>query len=76
MKISEILVLTLVAVSFILAWYFYPTLPDQLASHWNIHGEVDGYTSKAWALFTIPFTLIALTIVTSLIPRIDPLKSK
>jgi uncharacterized membrane protein len=26
--------------------YFYPKLPEQVASHWNTRGQVDGYMSK------------------------------
>ncbi len=74
MKVSDILMLALVAISFLLGWYFYPALPDQVASHWNVHGEVDGYSSKFFALFFIPFALVALTIIFMLIPCIDPLK--
>ena len=74
MKISDILMLALLVISFLIAWYFYPALPDQIASHWNVHGEVDGYLSKFLALFLTPFALVSLSAIFLLIPRIDPLK--
>ena len=33
-------------------------LPDPMPSHWNIHGEVDGWSSKAFAVFGLPGMLL------------------
>ncbi len=38
----------LVLLSFILSIYFYPQVPDQMATHWDSQGEVNGYMSKFW----------------------------
>jgi len=46
-----------------------------MASHWNIHGEVDGYISKFWGVFLLPFIFTALALLFVAIPRIDPLKA-
>ena len=35
-------------------------LPDRLATHWNIKGEVDGWSSKAVAVFLMPLIMLAL----------------
>lgn len=35
-------------------------LPDQIPSHWNIDGEVDGWSSKAFVVFALPAFLLAL----------------
>ena len=35
-------------------------LPEQIPSHWNIHGEVDGWSSKAFAVFFFPALLMAI----------------
>lgn len=35
-------------------------LPDQIPSHWNIAGEVDGWVSKPFAVFVFPLIFIAL----------------
>ena len=32
------------------AAYLYPMLPEQIPTHWNFDGEVDGYTSKPWGV--------------------------
>ena len=35
-------------------------LPDPMPSHWNIHGEVDGWSSKAFTVFGLPALMLAL----------------
>ena len=49
-------------------------MPEKMASHWNIKGEVDGYMSRFWGLFLMPFILFGLGLLFILILRIDPLK--
>ena len=53
----------------------YPGLPDQIPSHWNSAGEVDGYLPKFWGVLVIPLVMIAFTALFALIPRIDPLRA-
>jgi len=77
MKIKkiEIIILAIIIFSFIAGFYFYHLLPDKIATHFNIKGEPDGYMSKFFGIFLIPFLLSILGILFFLIPRIDPLKS-
>lgn len=49
-------------------------MPDKFASHWNIQGQVDGYMSKFWGLFMMPFISLGMLILFFALPRIDPLK--
>ncbi|MBU0646123.1 SdpI family protein [Patescibacteria group bacterium] len=74
MRKSEGAILILACVSLILAWYLYPQMPAQMASHWNSAGEVDDYMSKFWGLFLMPIVLIGMAGLFILIPRIDPLR--
>jgi uncharacterized membrane protein len=32
----------------------YPRLPDRVPTHWNAHGEVNGYGTKTIVLFLMP----------------------
>lgn len=64
----------LVLLSFILSIYFYPQVPEQMATHWNSQGEVDGYMSKLWGLFFMPLVITGLVIMFLAIPKIDPRK--
>jgi len=74
MKNAKIIIFLIIAVSFVLAFYFYPKMPEISASHWNIKGEVDGYMSKFWASFLMPIISLALFLLFILLPGIDPLK--
>ncbi len=49
-------------------------MPEKIASHWNAQGQVNGYMSKFWGLFLMPFISAGLLLLFILIPRIDPLK--
>jgi len=75
MRKSEITILGIILLSFIIGIYFYPQMPEKMASHWNAQGRVDGYMSKFWGLFLIPFVLVGLTLLFLAIPKIDPLKA-
>lgn len=35
-------------------------LPEQVPTHWNANGEVDGYSSRALAVFGLPLFLLAI----------------
>ncbi|HII79612.1 MAG TPA: SdpI family protein [Methanosarcina sp.] len=64
----------LVLLSFILSIYFYPQVPEQMATHWNSQGEVNGYMSKLWGLFFMPLVITGIVIMFLTIPKIDPKK--
>jgi len=66
--------LFIILVMFAAAIYFYPSMPDKVASHWNAKGEVDSYMSKFWGLFLMTLFAIGLLLLLSVIPKIDPLK--
>lgn len=50
-------------------------MPEKMASHWNAQGKVDGYISKFWGLFLMPFISLGLFLLFIIIPKIDPLKA-
>ncbi len=74
MRKSELIVISIIFVSFILGGYLYPQMPEQVASHWNARGEVNGYMGRFWGVFLFPIILTGLFVLFMLIPRIDPLK--
>lgn len=67
--------LFLVVLSFTIAVYVYPLMPDLMASHWDFSGEVNGYMPKLWGLFLLPAMSFFLFGLFLLIPKIDPLKA-
>lgn len=47
-------------------------LPEQIPSHWGIDGEIDGWSSKAFAVFGFPCILLALHWICVLASNADP----
>ena len=52
-----------------IAW---PHLPPRVASHWNLHGVADGWSSRTWAAYFGPVMILAITLVMQVLPKIDP----
>jgi len=72
---SEIIVFLIILLSLAISIYFYPKLPDKIASHWNYKGEVDGYMVKPWGIFLMPVVLLFLFLLFLILPKIDPMKA-
>ena len=75
MRPSRWLAVILLAAFYVLAVALYNRMPDPMASHWNAEGTVDGYTSRFWGMFLMPFIVTGLALLFVVIPRIDPLKA-
>lgn len=73
MKIN-LAILLIILLSFVIGFYFYPRMPEMMASHWDAQGVVDGYMSKCSSLSFMPFISLFLFLLFVLIPKIDPLK--
>jgi uncharacterized membrane protein len=50
----------------------YPWLTDKIPTHWNIHGQIDGYGSKQWAAFLLPCFMLGLTGLFAALPSLSP----
>ncbi len=74
MKNRESVSWIIVLLAFIIGIISYSSMPEQMASHWNINGEVDGYMSKSFGIFFMPIISVFLLGLFLLIPKIDPLK--
>jgi uncharacterized membrane protein len=74
MKKVEIVALVFVLLSFLIGAYFYQQMPEEIASHWGIDGQVNGYMSKFWGLFLIPIISVAMLVIFMILPVIDPMK--
>lgn len=71
----EKVIFVMISLFLVIGVYFYPLLPEKMASHWSIEGEVDGYVSKFWGLFLFTFVFAGIALLLILVPRIDPLKT-
>ncbi len=70
----DIYALSILLVGVIIALWAYPQLPEQLPTHWNIKGEVDGYSNKLSGLGLSFGIALAVYIGFYLQDKIDPLK--
>jgi len=50
----------------------YPQLPEQVATHFNLHGEPNGWSSRTLATWLIPVLGLAVALVFLVLPKIDP----
>lgn len=74
MKKTIQLIIAVIVISFAIGIIMYSRMPEQVASHWNAAGDVDGYMSKFWGLFLMPIVTLAIFLLFLAIPYIDPLK--
>lgn len=63
------LVMLIPVIAGVILW---PQLSDQLPTHWNFKGEVDGYSSKAFAVFGLNGMLFVFFVICVLATCIDP----
>ena len=47
-------------------------MPEQIPTHWNMAGEVDGWSSKPFAVFGLPLILLAFQWLCVLVTLSDP----
>lgn len=74
---KELLPATLIVLSFVAGLLVYPSLPQQLPIHWNIHGAVDGYINKSLpAALLFPLMTLGIYLLLLLLPYIDPKRDK
>ncbi|HLA08358.1 MAG TPA: DUF1648 domain-containing protein, partial [Anaerolineales bacterium] len=59
-RTTSILVLLMILGATIAGLLLWNKLPDQMASHWNINDEVDGYMSKTWGVFMMPLITLGM----------------
>ena len=55
--------------------FLWNQLPDPMPSHWNASGEVDGWSSKPFAIFGLPLILLAAQWLCVLGTAADPKKN-
>jgi uncharacterized membrane protein len=66
--------LGLVALAVLIGVLVYSRLPEQVASHWDIEGNVNGYMARFWGVFLMPIVMAGIVLLLWGLPEIDPLK--
>ena len=66
--VAPLLILAAIAFS-VAVW---GRLPERMPVHWGLHGEVNGYGSRAHGAFLLPGIMLGLWLLMQFLPRIDP----
>ncbi len=69
-NLTEIIILVLLAIPFIVAFIFWDELPNQMAIHFNFKGKADGYGSKAVGLLMLPLVNILIYVIFKFLPKL------
>jgi uncharacterized membrane protein len=74
-KTTIIFALGLTVLSLVLSLSFMPSIPEQVATHWNQYGEADGFSSRNFGMYFMPGIQLAVLLILLCIPLLDPLRS-
>lgn len=66
--VSSLFVLIAAAVGL----WAYPRLPALVPTHWNLHGQADGWTPRFWSACLPALLLAGLALLAALLPRMAP----
>ena len=72
MRRFERLTYILIFISVAMGIFFFPFLPERIASHWDMYDNPDMYISKWLGLFAIPLACSIFVILFREIPKLDP----
>ena len=62
----------IVVASILITAIVYPRLPTTIPTHWNLAGQVDGYSGRPWGAWFMPALLILFWAMLRWLPSIDP----
>lgn len=71
-----VLSLVLIALSVLYSVWLYPSLPDKVPSHWNIHGQIDSYSGKSFACFLLPAITVLIFALFMILNWLSPRQFK
>ena len=74
MRHKNLIITTLItiAISWIVAFIYSGYLPDPVPTHWNIDGEIDGWTAKPWGVYILPIIDTVTILLLLILPKIAP----
>jgi uncharacterized membrane protein len=64
--------LALIVVAVVISIVAYPKLPDQVPTHWDLSGDVNGWSSRLWGAWMLPLIMAVVWLIMRAIPHIDP----
>jgi len=72
----EWLMILLIIFNIAFGLYIFNMLPDQIPTHWDMHGNPDQYSGKAFGSFFIPGLLAFIYLLMTFLPLADPKKDR
>ena len=73
-RTKEALIWLILLVPFIYAFAIWNKVPQQVPTHFDIHGQPNDYSGKVYALLILPLINVAIYVLLFFVPRIDPRK--
>jgi uncharacterized membrane protein len=70
-RIYWIIAFLLVTITTAATVWLYASLPEQIPTHWNIRGQVDGYGGK-WTLVLFPAIMVGMLVMFYFLPALSP----
>jgi uncharacterized membrane protein len=74
-RTTLIISLVLIAAAALAGALLWNQLPEQMASHWDVNDQVNGYMPRFWGVFLMPLVTLGMLVLFLVIPSIDPLKA-
>lgn len=72
-NLKAIIATSLVTLSpIVIGLILWDKLPEEIATHFGISGEPDGYSSKVFAVFVLPLIMLVLHLICILATKLDP----
>lgn len=71
-KMANLISIVIILLSAAASAYYYPALADQVPTHWNASGEVDGYSGKLTGALIGPLGALGTMLLLWVIPLISP----
>lgn len=72
---KEVLPIVLILIIMAVGLFLYPQLPERVPSHWGINGEVNGWSSRTFAVFFFPALILGIYLLMSFLPLMDPYRA-
>src|SRR5213593_1274445 len=66
--------LVIAVLAAVMSVWAYPRLPPTVATHWNLNGTPNGFSSRLVAVSIMPLVILAMTGLFNVLPNLDPRK--
>jgi len=73
---SDVVIVGIVIISFVLNCIALPLAPEKIVTHWDSKGVSDGYMEKAFGLFMLSAILAMIAAIFVAMPKLEEAKTK